>query len=511
MSQILTGKQQEELNKAILQYLEPLLTENSNSRDLVEPLAQALNVSTAVATGDGIIPNYLEKKWSTVLRLQRRILDLESETNSLKSALQSKPNLPTSDDKLKFEWTPSTTAKEFAMQSSQLVSSVQIHPQLPLIFNGCSDGSLLVWSLVSDNSDAGIPEKSIKAHTRGINRIKLSGVPINLSTVDSQFNYILATCSADLTIKIWNSSTYQQVRTLTGHDHTVSSIAFSKIQPTRLYSVSRDKSTKVWDMTNGSCIKSFVGHSDWVRDIDVIALEGEKNTLGDFLLTCSNDQSIRLTHAESGTGIALLIGHSHVIERVKFLPLSSNYILDKYIKENSSAFPTIPQDLVDDPIYTTTLGYKYCISAGRDNTIKLWLLPPPVLRPHRSPLPTLHNNSQGWHIADLIGHLSWVKALEVHPNGKYIFTAGDDKTIKIWDINALLESGSVQCVKTLIGHKGFVNDVNFAPVNNAAQPIEDGQNSGENEDYDTFKEKMGKQIRCIFVSGGVDNSVKVWN
>jgi len=36
--------------------------------------------------------------------------------------------------------------------------------------------------------------------------------------------------------------------------------------------VSRDKSVKVWDLVNGYCIKTFIGHSDWVRDIDVISV-----------------------------------------------------------------------------------------------------------------------------------------------------------------------------------------------------------------------------------------------
>ncbi|KAM9932634.1 hypothetical protein OXX80_007738, partial [Metschnikowia pulcherrima] len=64
----------------------------------------------------------------------------------------------------------------------------------------------------------------------------------------------------------------KHVRTLTGHEHTVSAVAFSPTNPTYLYSVSRDRSVKVWDLSSGFCVASFVGHSDWVRNVDVAAI-----------------------------------------------------------------------------------------------------------------------------------------------------------------------------------------------------------------------------------------------
>ncbi|CAH2354749.1 nuclear distribution protein Pac1p [[Candida] railenensis] len=531
MSKILTPKQQEELNKAVLQYLEPLLKEDSSTD--ASSVEDALNKILNVEAESNIIPNYLEKKWSTVLRLQRRIIDLETEVKSLKLALESRPEVPahaingTVNGDLgpfasssKLNWIPNVSIKNFPTQATQIVSAVQIHPKLPIIFSGCSDGALVVWSMVNDQSTSGIPEKVIKAHTRGINRIRTSLSPLDLvNKGSSSGDYLLATCSSDLSIKIWNAETYQHVRTLSGHDHTVSSIAFSIAKPTTLYSVSRDKSIKVWDLTNGICNKSYVGHSDWVRDVDVSHTPTDKtSSVGEFLLTCSNDQSIRLTHAESGTGLALLIGHSHVIERVKFLPVSSNYYVDKYLKDkHSSKFSNIPKELIENPIYTKVLGYKYCISAGRDNLLKLWLLPPPELKPHRDPMPSQYNNSQGWFLCDMVGHSSWIKSIEVHPNGKYIFSAGDDKSIKMWDLS-LLASGNANCVKTLNGHNGFITDINFAPV----QEEEVGESETRTkkgdeteEDVEVAHEKLMKsiesRIRCIFVSGGIDNSVRVWS
>lgn len=32
------------------------------------------------------------------------------------------------------------------------------------------------------------------------------------------------------------------------------------------------------------------------------------------------------------------------------------------------------------------------------------------------------------------GHDNWVKGLDIHPTGKWIYSASDDKTIRVWDM-----------------------------------------------------------------------------
>ncbi|ABN64861.2 protein with possible role during mitosis [Scheffersomyces stipitis CBS 6054] len=521
-SQILTDRQQQELNKAILQYLEPMLTESSSDQEVYRSLQQIL-VPPSSSSSEAIVDNYLEKKWSTVLRLQRKIIDLENEVGTLRSIVDGQQSVSNGAasviSKDRINWLPNRASKSFPTQQNQLVMASVIHPVLPVIFGGCSDGSIIVWNIVND--DTSIPEKIIRAHTRSINKLAFSVEPADLSKdLTKSKTYIFASCSADLSIKIWDSSSYRHIRTLTGHDHTVSSVAFSQSNPDHLYSVSRDKTVKIWDLVNGYCVKSFTGHSEWVRDIDVASVNSQLSLnnmkvsaeLGDFVVTCSNDQSVRVSHAESGAGLALLIGHTHVIEKVKFLPAVSNTILDKFLKENHAQFPSIPQELVSDEIFTTTLGYKYCISGGRDNLLKLWLIPPPTLIPHRSPLPAQHNNSQGWAIADLVGHQSWVKAIAIHPNGRFIFSGSDDKTIKVWDLANLNVTGSVKCVRTLSGHDGFINDLDFAAFNrDSGKEDKIKEDATEEESHQQLMKFIEGRMRCLFISGAADNSIKLWS
>ena len=54
----------------------------------------------------------------------------------------------------------------------------------------------------------------------------------------------------DLSIKLWDADTWDCKRTLHGHDHNVSSLAFTPNGET-LLSASRDKTIRVWEVSTG--------------------------------------------------------------------------------------------------------------------------------------------------------------------------------------------------------------------------------------------------------------------
>ena len=59
-----------------------------------------------------------------------------------------------------------------------------------------------------------------------------------------------ASCSADMSIRLWNFQTYECMRTMLGHDHNVSSICFMP-SGDFLISASRDKTLKMWEVATG--------------------------------------------------------------------------------------------------------------------------------------------------------------------------------------------------------------------------------------------------------------------
>lgn len=520
-SQILTERQQEELNKAVVQYLEPFLALLDRGSDALAAVRTALGRDTT--SQPEIVAHYLEKKWSTVLRLQKKIIDLEGELALLKQTMAATDGLEhLAVLKDKISWLPVTTKKLYPTEPHQIVHLVVIHPFLPQITAGCSDGSLITWNLVND--ELVIPSRVSRGHTRAVNGLAWLWGPVALKSsarsgpgATSAATPVMALCLADLSVKVWDPATGNNIRTLSGHEHTVLAVVFSPSQPEILYSVSRDKTTRVWDVINGYCVRKFVGHLEWVRDIDVAApppSSEEHNpaepveTYGDFVLTCSNDHSVRLSHAGLGTGVALLIGHTHVVETVRFLPLLANAHLDKYLENNIGLFPSLTPEILKDPVYKR-LGFKYCVSGGRDNTVRVWLLPPPLLTPHRPPGPAKINGSQGWLIATLSDHSSWVKTLCVHPSGRFILSGSDDRTIRAWDLAALNVGGHVRCVRTLEGHQGFVNGSDFARA--TVEPVVPEEGEKEEATDKRKLEAVAKKMRCLFVSCGVDNLVRLWS
>lgn len=91
------------------------------------------------------------------------------------------------------------------------------------------------------------------------------------------------TCSSDLTIKLWDpANEYTNTKTLHGHDHSVSTVRFTP-DGEGLVSASRDKTIKVWEVASGYCVKTFSGHSEWVREV-------VPSDDGSLLVSSSSDQ-----------------------------------------------------------------------------------------------------------------------------------------------------------------------------------------------------------------------------
>lgn len=73
----------------------------------------------------------------------------------------------------------------------------------------------------------------------------------------------VATGSRDKTIKLWDALSGQCLRTFVGHDNWIRALVF---HPTGKYllSASDDKTIKVWDLVNGRCTKTVEAHSHFV-------------------------------------------------------------------------------------------------------------------------------------------------------------------------------------------------------------------------------------------------------
>ncbi|KAI9714325.1 MAG: protein with putative role during mitosis [Bogoriella megaspora] len=461
MSQLLTSRQAEELHKAIIAYLSASnLPESSNA------LRQELKIGDNF--DDATRKKYeglLEKKWTSVVRLQKKIMDLEARNTSLQNELDSAT--PTSLSRRNQDptsWLPRSPARHTLQSHRSPITCVAFHPVFSSLASGSEDTTIKIWDW-----ELGELERTVKGHTKGVLDVDFGG---------PRGGTLLASCSSDLTIKLWDpSDEYKNIRTLPGHDHSVSAVRFipsgaagAPSSGNLLASASRDKSIRVWDVTTGYCVKTIRGHADWVRDINP-SLDGR------WLLSAGNDQTARLWDAASGEAKATFLGHEHVIECCVIAPpaayehLAGLAGLKKAPAISSSA--------------------EFMATGSRDKTIKLW-------------------DARGTLIKTLVGHDNWVRGLVFHPGGKYLLSVGDDKTLRCWDL-----SQEGKCVKTLEdAHAHFVSCIRWAPsrTKESVTTNGDGANGAPNgiatkaADAATAK----ANINCVIATGSVDLNVRVF-
>jgi len=424
----------------------------------------------------------LEKKWTSVVRLSKRvcqypgpvrrmythvklpkIMELESQCTNLQHELDSAT--PTSLSRKNQDpstWLPRSPARH-TLQSHRLpITCVAFHPIFTSLASGSEDTTIKIWDW-----ELGELERTIKGHTKAVLDVDFGG---------PRGGTLLASCSSDLTIKLWDpSDEYKNIRTLPGHDHSVSAIRFvpsgaaeAPSTGNLLVSASRDRTLRIWDVSTGYCVKTLRGHADWVRDV-------APSFDGRWLLSAGNDQTARLWDAASGDAKATFLGHEHVVECCTIA--------------SPAAYPHLAAlaGLKKPPAASSSA--EFVATGSRDKSIKIW-------------------DARGTLVKTLVGHDNWVRGLVFHPGGKYLLSVGDDKTIRCWD---LAQEG--KCVKTLDDvHGHFVSCIRWAPnVIRDAGVVEatngTAVNGGGRKD-DPGGNKAN--IRCVIATGSVDLNVRVF-
>ena len=175
-----------------------------------------------------------------------------------------------------------------------------------LVVTGSADKLIKLWdcsaslSASPPTTETGAAVGSTKAVLRVRAAVAAHDKEVNAIAI-SPNEQLLATGSADRTVKLWRMPALLPQRTLRGHTRGVWSVAFSPLDAV-LVSGSADKSIRLWNTVDGSCLKALQGHTSGVLRVCWL-------TLGTQLGSAGADGCVKLWNVAAGECVWTGEGH----------------------------------------------------------------------------------------------------------------------------------------------------------------------------------------------------------
>ncbi|OIP71499.1 MAG: hypothetical protein AUK43_06010 [Oscillatoriales cyanobacterium CG2_30_40_61] len=191
--------------------------------------------------------------------------------------------------------------------TEQKVRGVAFSPDGTKIATASNDCTVKLWDSNGNLSrtliDPAITPKGKTCSDKSSHKYSVLGVAFS---PDSK---MIASASADNTIKIWDSGDGHWIKTLEGHTDSVYRVRFSPDGNT-LASASADKTIKLWNPNKGKLLHTLTGHKNLVKDVNF-------SPDGTRIVSASHDQTIKIW-TNQGKLLKTLYGHSGEVESVSF-------------------------------------------------------------------------------------------------------------------------------------------------------------------------------------------------
>lgn len=128
----------------------------------------------------------------------------------------------------------------------------------------------------------------------------------------------VVSCSKDEQLRLWDRSSGQCLRVMTGHRAAVNAVQW---HDTRIVSASGDRTLKVWEVESGVCTQTLRGHT---RGVACVEFDGQR------IISGSSDHTIRIWDVDTGTCTQVIMGHTELVRSLQFNPLLNRIVSGCY-------------------------------------------------------------------------------------------------------------------------------------------------------------------------------------
>jgi len=263
----------------------------------------------------------------------------------------------------------------------------------------------------------------------------------------------LITAGADKKVKLWNLPDGTLIKSIDAHDSAVNALAVSPDGKT-LVTGGDDKRVKLWSLPDGTLQKSFQAHNGAVLSVAYLS-DGSK------LITGGADKTVKVWSPDGSKLLATIPTDGRILRVFSvmgFVVCGTATHLEVWDTTGTSIYHLPTEHTGGMTSITSNPTTPGVYTGGADGKIKSW-----------------SQSAGGSQIFDGDQDSS-VTALAATPDGNRLFSGGANGKVKIWNPDSLKQVGD-----PVIAHEGAVNTIVAAP---------DGK---------------------TFYSGGADKKVKVWS
>ncbi|QRW00934.1 hypothetical protein RhiJN_28952 [Ceratobasidium sp. AG-Ba] len=372
---------------------------------------------------------------------------------------------------------------------SSAVRAVAISPDGEWIVSGCEDGKVYIWNLATGEAVCA----ALEGHSRCVTCITFS--PDGRQIVSG---------SEDCTLRIWDAQNGEMVLgPLNGHLSPITCVAYSPNSHLIASGSARSEATiRIWNARNGNLIKEPLKHDDSVRclcfspdsrqlasgsddcimriwdpDTHKTILNSEKSphegyvtsvsysSCGRRIVSGTDEHQLRMWSSETGEEIKSMMA-SEAPESIAFVPSGEFLCLSS--RENSIFARTVDTGaMVLGPLAGHTGKIRsmvfspngdYIVSGSNDKTVRIW-----------STISSTEIKVVYPTNGDPYGRLNEVKCIAISSDGSIVISGHKDRTVRIWDT----ETGRAM-LAPLDGVSHGIRLVAFSPDDTAIFCVSEG-------------------------------------